>query len=218
MGILQHLLDPDMRPRRLRRPAFGVSRSRARASRNIGVRRADFRLGTRGDPNRTANISSTTAATHHVRAVGRAGRGGEELLPRRNRRRDFRGDAQAFPERAAGLPHQDRAGDQGLVGRDHHRRHRLYDLAKGKLPFPAITSTTASPSRSSTISTAARKDLVDAIRRATDVMLAGKVACVAGFGDVGKGSAPSLRNGGARVLVPKSTRSARCRRVEALRW
>src|SRR3546814_1285494 len=46
-----------------------------------------------------------------------------------------------------------------------------------------------------------RESLVDAIRRATDVMLAGKVACVAGFGDVGKGSAQSLRNGGARVLV-----------------
>ena len=43
--------------------------------------------------------------------------------------------------------------------------------------------------------------LVDAIRRATDVMLAGKVACVAGFGDVGKGSAASLRQGGARVMV-----------------
>ncbi len=46
-----------------------------------------------------------------------------------------------------------------------------------------------------------KESLVDAIRRATDVMLAGKVACVAGFGDVGKGSAQSLRNGGARVLV-----------------
>ena len=46
-----------------------------------------------------------------------------------------------------------------------------------------------------------KESLVDAIRRATDVMLAGKVAVVAGFGDVGKGSAQSLRNGGARVLV-----------------
>ena len=46
-----------------------------------------------------------------------------------------------------------------------------------------------------------RESLVDAIRRATDVMLSGKVACVAGYGDVGKGSAQSLRNGGARVLV-----------------
>jgi glutamate dehydrogenase/leucine dehydrogenase len=46
-----------------------------------------------------------------------------------------------------------------------------------------------------------KESLVDAIRRATDVMLAGKVACVAGFGDVGKGSAASLRQGGARVMV-----------------
>ena len=46
-----------------------------------------------------------------------------------------------------------------------------------------------------------KESLVDAIRRATDVMLAGKIACVAGFGDVGKGSAASLRNGGARVIV-----------------
>ncbi|WP_339528176.1 NAD(P)-dependent oxidoreductase, partial [Pseudomonas sp. EL_65y_Pfl2_R96] len=46
-----------------------------------------------------------------------------------------------------------------------------------------------------------KESLVDAIRRATDVMLAGKVAAVAGFGDVGKGSAQSLRNGGARVMV-----------------
>ena len=46
-----------------------------------------------------------------------------------------------------------------------------------------------------------KESLVDAIRRATDVMLAGKVACVAGFGDVGKGSADSLRQGGARVMV-----------------
>ncbi|MBP0574352.1 adenosylhomocysteinase, partial [Mycobacterium tuberculosis] len=46
-----------------------------------------------------------------------------------------------------------------------------------------------------------RESLVDAIRRGTDVMLAGKVAVVCGYGDVGKGSAASLRNGGARVVV-----------------
>jgi adenosylhomocysteinase len=49
--------------------------------------------------------------------------------------------------------------------------------------------------------TAVRNHLVDAIRRATDVMMAGKVAVVAGYGDVGKGSAASLRGAGARVLV-----------------
>ena len=63
------------------------------------------------------------------------------------------------------------------------------------------TSTTASPNRSSTISMAAASLLVDGIRRGTDVMMAGKVAMVAGFGDVGKGSAASLRQAGCRVLV-----------------
>ena len=66
---------------------------------------------------------------------------------------------------------------------------------------PPSTSMTASPSRNSTISMAAARSLVDGIRRGTDVMMAGKVAMVAGFGDVGKGSAASLRNAGCRVLV-----------------
>src|ERR671933_106213 len=80
--------------------------------------------------------------------------------------------------------------------------HRLYDLAKqGKLPFPAINVNDSVPKSKFDNLYGCRESLVDAIRRATDVMLAGKVACVAGFGDVGKGSAASLRNGGARVLV-----------------
>jgi len=80
--------------------------------------------------------------------------------------------------------------------------HRLYDLAKqGKLPFPAINVNDSVTKSKFDNLYGCRESLVDAIRRATDVMLAGKVACVAGFGDVGKGSAASLRNGGARVLV-----------------
>ena len=80
--------------------------------------------------------------------------------------------------------------------------HRLYDLAKkGKLPFPAINVNDSVTKSKFDNLYGCRESLVDAIRRATDVMLAGKVACVAGFGDVGKGSAQSLRNGGARVLV-----------------
>jgi adenosylhomocysteinase len=59
-----------------------------------------------------------------------------------------------------------------------------------------------------------RESLVDGIKRATDVMMAGKIACVAGYGDVGKGSAASLRSQGAASWSPRSTRSARCRR----RW
>jgi adenosylhomocysteinase len=80
--------------------------------------------------------------------------------------------------------------------------HRLYDLAKkGKLPFPAINVNDSVTKSKFDNLYGCKESLVDAIRRATDVMLAGKVACVAGFGDVGKGSAASLRNGGARVVV-----------------
>src|SRR5688572_18974724 len=80
--------------------------------------------------------------------------------------------------------------------------HRLYTLAKqGKLPFPAINVNDSVTKSKFDNLYGCKESLVDAIRRATDVMLAGKVACVAGFGDVGKGSADSLRNGGARVMV-----------------
>ncbi|PKP99398.1 MAG: adenosylhomocysteinase [Alphaproteobacteria bacterium HGW-Alphaproteobacteria-13] len=80
--------------------------------------------------------------------------------------------------------------------------HRLYDIAKkGELPFPAINVNDSVTKSKFDNLYGCKESLVDAIRRATDVMLAGKVACVAGFGDVGKGSAQSLRNGGARVLV-----------------
>jgi len=80
--------------------------------------------------------------------------------------------------------------------------HRLYELGKqGKLPFPAINVNDSVTKSKFDNLYGCKESLVDAIRRATDVMLAGKVACVAGFGDVGKGSAASLRNGGARVLV-----------------
>ncbi|WP_293940776.1 adenosylhomocysteinase, partial [Sphingomonas sp.] len=80
--------------------------------------------------------------------------------------------------------------------------HRLYELSKqGKLPFPAINVNDSVTKSKFDNLYGCKESLVDAIRRATDVMLAGKIACVAGFGDVGKGSAASLRNGGARVLV-----------------
>jgi adenosylhomocysteinase len=80
--------------------------------------------------------------------------------------------------------------------------HRLYHIAKdGKLPFPAINVNDSVTKSKFDNLYGCKESLVDAIRRATDVMLAGKVACVAGFGDVGKGSAASLRNGGARVMV-----------------
>ncbi len=80
--------------------------------------------------------------------------------------------------------------------------HRLYILTEqGRLPFPAINVNDSVTKSKFDNLYGCRESLVDGIRRATDVMLAGKVAVVAGYGDVGKGSAASLRNGGARVLV-----------------
>ena len=79
---------------------------------------------------------------------------------------------------------------------------RLYELAKkGKLLAPAINVNDSVTKSKFDNKYGCRESLVDAIRRATDVMLAGKVAVVAGYGDVGKGSAESLRQAGARVLV-----------------
>ena len=80
--------------------------------------------------------------------------------------------------------------------------HRLYQIAKeGKLPFPAINVNDSVTKSKFDNKYGTRESLVDAIRRGTDVMLAGKVAIVCGYGDVGKGSAESLRGAGARVLV-----------------
>ncbi len=80
--------------------------------------------------------------------------------------------------------------------------HRLYQMAeKGELPFAAINVNDSVTKSKFDNLYGCRESLVDAIRRATDVMLAGKVAVVCGYGDVGKGSAASLRQGGARVIV-----------------
>ncbi|WP_297110954.1 adenosylhomocysteinase [uncultured Devosia sp.] len=79
---------------------------------------------------------------------------------------------------------------------------RLYQLhARGELPFPAINVNDSVTKSKFDNKYGTRESLVDAIRRGTDVMLAGKVAIVCGYGDVGKGSAESLRGAGARVLV-----------------
>jgi len=80
--------------------------------------------------------------------------------------------------------------------------HRLYErMAKGTLPIPAINVNDSVTKSKFDNKYGCKESLVDAIRRATDVMMAGKVAVVAGYGDVGKGSADSLRGAGARVIV-----------------
>jgi adenosylhomocysteinase len=94
---------------------------------------------------------------------------------------------------------------QGIVGVSEETTtgvHRLYELqAKGKLTFPAINVNDAVTKSKFDNLYGCRHSLLDGINRATDVMLAGKVAVICGYGDVGKGCAASLRGQGARVVV-----------------
>ncbi len=94
------------------------------------------------------------------------------------------------------------AGIKGLSEETTTGVHRLYERMKnGALPLPAINVNDSVTKSKFDNKYGCKESLVDAIRRATDVMMAGKVAVVAGYGDVGKGSAASLRGAGARVIV-----------------
>jgi adenosylhomocysteinase len=93
-------------------------------------------------------------------------------------------------------------GIRGLSEETTTGVHRLYERAKnGKLPLPAINVNDSVTKSKFDNKYGCRESLVDALRRGTDLMLAGKVAVVAGFGDVGKGSAESLKNNNMRVIV-----------------
>jgi len=93
-------------------------------------------------------------------------------------------------------------GIKGLSEETTTGVHRLYErMRNGTLPMPAINVNDSVTKSKFDNKYGCRESLVDAIRRATDLMLAGKVAAVAGFGDVGKGSAESLRSAGVRVIV-----------------
>lgn len=99
-----------------------------------------------------------------------------------------------FPELVAGI--------RGISEETTTGVHRLYDRMKnGTLPLPAINVNDSVTKSKFDNKYGCKESCVDAIRRATDIMLAGKVAVVAGYGDVGKGSAASLRGAGARVIV-----------------
>ncbi len=99
-----------------------------------------------------------------------------------------------FPELVAGI--------KGISEETTTGVHRLIERANnGKLPLPAININDSVTKSKFDNKYGCKESCVDAIRRATDVMIAGKVAVVAGYGDVGKGSAASLRGAGARVIV-----------------
>ena len=97
---------------------------------------------------------------------------------------------------------QQRAAIRGVSEETTTGVHRLYELhKKGELPFPAINVNDSVTKSKFDNKYGCKESLVDGIRRATDTMMAGKVAVVCGYGDVGKGSAASLRGAGARVKV-----------------
>ncbi len=99
-----------------------------------------------------------------------------------------------FPELVSGI--------KGISEETTTGVHRLYErVEKGTLPIPAINVNDSVTKSKFDNKYGCRESLVDAIRRATDLMMAGKVAVVAGYGDVGKGSAQSLRSAGVRVIV-----------------
>ena len=94
---------------------------------------------------------------------------------------------------------------QGVTEETTTGVNRLYHLMKkGQLPFPAINVNDSVTKSKFDNKYGCKESLVDAIRRGTDVMMAGKVAFVAGYGDVGKGSAASLAGAGARVIVSEA--------------
>jgi adenosylhomocysteinase len=139
-----------------------------------------------------------------VRAAGRPRRGRAKTSSRarnpRRKRSSRRRSRSAWP--LPRLVHQGARPDQGRLRRDHHRRAPpLRIAAKGLLPFPAINVNDSVTKSKFDNKYGCKESLVDGIRRATDTMMAGKVAVVCGYGDVGKGSAASLRGAGARVKV-----------------
>ena len=163
-----------------------------------------FDWSTDDDQDRTCNLILDDGGDATMFALwGARIEAGEELPEPGNAEEiEFQRALKAFVKAKPGYLTQTVKAIKGVSEETTTGVHRLYHLAKqGKLPFPAINVNDSVTKSKFDNLYGCRESLVDAIRRATDVMLSGKVACVAGYGDVGKGSAQSLRNGGARVLV-----------------
>jgi adenosylhomocysteinase len=163
-----------------------------------------FDWSTEGDPDLTTNIILDDGGDATMFALWGARLEAGETMPEPQNAEEIEMQRalKAFIAKKPGYLTESVKNIRGVSEETTTGVHRLYSLAKaGKLPFPAINVNDSVTKSKFDNLYGCKESLVDAIRRATDVMLAGKVACVAGFGDVGKGSADSLRNGGARVMV-----------------
>jgi len=163
-----------------------------------------FDWSTEADPDLTCNLILDDGgdATMFVLWGARIEAGEELPAPANAEEIEFQRALKAFVAARPGYLTKSVKAIKGVSEETTTGVMRLYQIAKqGKLPFPAINVNDSVTKSKFDNLYGCKESLVDAIRRATDVMLAGKVACVAGYGDVGKGSAASLRNGGARVMV-----------------
>ena len=163
-----------------------------------------FDWSTDDDPDRTANMILDDGGDATMFALWGARLEAGETMPEPQNAEEIEMQKalKAFVEKKPGYLTKSVKNIKGVSEETTTGVMRLYQIAKaGKLPFPAINVNDSVTKSKFDNLYGCKESLVDAIRRATDVMLAGKVACVAGYGDVGKGSAASLRDGGARVMV-----------------
>jgi adenosylhomocysteinase len=200
-----------------RRGPGPVSPGRARRWRSTGgapSRRSSWPGG--GGPNMILDDGGDATLLVHKGVRVREGRGPGR--PRR-RRTTPRSEASSSTLRKRSLAERPRsagrriaAGIKGVTEETTTGVHRLYEMQKaGTLLFPAINVNDSVTKSKFDNLYGCRHSLVDGINRATDVMIAGKVAVVCGYGDVGKGCARRSRPGRPRDRHTRSTRSARCR-------
>ncbi len=143
-------------------------------------------------------------ATMYILIGARVENGEEDLIavPRSEEEEALFAQIRKRLEKSPGWFTRQRDAIQGVSEETTTGVHRLYELVKeGQLPFPAINVNDSVTKSKFDNKYGCRESLVDGIRRATDTMMAGKVAVVCGYGDVGKGSAASLSGAGARVKV-----------------
>ena len=190
-----------MRRRRSPRAARQCLRSRARASRTIGTIRTAF---SRADGVADHDFDDGGDATLLIHLGVRAEQGDARFLetaPNDEEEVLYSSIKQRLKAKP-GWYGKNAQSIRGVTEETTTGVHRLYTMAKeGKLLWPAINVNDSVTKSKFDNLYGCRESLVDGIRRGTDVMMAGKVAMVAGFGDVGKGSAASLRNAGCRVMV-----------------
>ena len=155
-----------------------------------------------GTPNMILDDGGDATLLIHLGMQAGEQSGRHRQADQRGRRGAVRGDQEAAEGQARLVHASSPRAIKGVTEETTTGVHRLYQMEKeGRLLFPAINVNDCVTKSKFDNLYGCRESLVDGIRRGTDVMMAGKVAMVAGFGDVGKGSAASLRQAGCRVMV-----------------